>query len=107
MQQEKAPVSGGTHSLRVLSSRAMLEHHAHVSNGERKNTKKCTLCREGIKGVVQEYTIEVPEDGVLQSGGGDEKKAAPFSYDTWWARALQGELPTGSAAEGSTRETSS
>ena len=99
MQQQKAPLSGGTYNLRMLSSRAVLEHYAHVSDGERKNTKRCTLCREGFAGAMPEYKIEVPENGVLQSDGSDEKEATPFSYDTWWARALQGELPSQEASE--------
>lgn len=75
------------YGIRLLNSRALLLHNAHVQDGLKRD-ERCGFCSNAVPGVIT--TIEVqrkqPPDGVVQSGGADEKDdaaSAPLSRRDW------------------------
>jgi len=62
---------------RLLNSRAMLSHYAHLKNGRGRNGAHCQFCKGGLQSVVSVVENEVAEDGVDESDRGDEEGAAP------------------------------
>lgn len=88
------PETGGSEEkdvVRVLDSRAVLSHYAHVQAG-RRSSVGCGWCQKGMAGISSEAEIEVPTDSVVPDSGTDKKEDAALPPPRGWVRDPYGRV---------------
>lgn len=77
---------------RVLDSRSMLSHHAHVKIGRRRDPR-CTFCGGGLDAVVKEVQTDGPGGPrVVEDPRSDEERPATHTPDNGESKPDASEL---------------
>lgn len=76
--------------IRVLDTRGVLFHNAHVKSGARFK-QGCGLCPLDVEEDAGILTFEVPDRGVRKGGGVDPEEATPSASGlTSWEQLIDG-----------------
>jgi len=72
--------------VRILDSRGILAHYAHLRSQPGRKDKRCGFCSYGVGAVVKVVEIEEPKPELVEGDRADEEKDAASSPDRGWNR---------------------
>lgn len=70
-----------TGEIRTLKAGPIIFHHKHLLDGVVRDTSWCEICRKGLAGMVETTQESLPEFGLFEGGGDDEKGPDPLPLD--------------------------
>ncbi len=70
--------------VRYINGKRLLAHYRHLSKMEEKAHSQCVICTKGFSAAYHVTKGAVPESGVAEGAGVDEKRDGPLSHlDEW------------------------
>lgn len=83
MQKETVKPDENEDDLRVLSSRGILAHYAHIKSQPGRTDERCGFCRSGVGAVITVVEREKSAAELAESDRVDKEKDAASTSDSW------------------------
>lgn len=89
MQKEENSNGSNESPVRVLNSRALLFHNAHLKSVRRRDPK-CGFCQTGVGAIVKEVERPEPEPELDKDNRDNEERDSAFTPRSLWDRESEG-----------------